>query len=91
MTGMVKDMQPDEKRMKAAAGEGYSTATDLADWLVQRLSLPFRDAHKITGKIVARASEAGVALHRLAARRDAGDRAAHHRGRLFGAIRSRAR
>ena len=65
MTGMVKDMQPDEKRMKAAAGEGYSTATDLADWLVQRLSLPFRDAHKITGKIVARASEAGVALHRL--------------------------
>jgi argininosuccinate lyase len=65
MTGMVKDMQPDEKRMKAAAGEGYSTATDLADWLVQRLSLPFRDAHKITGKIVARASEAGAALHRL--------------------------
>jgi argininosuccinate lyase len=65
MTGMVKDMQPDEKRMKAAAGEGYSTATDLADWLVQRLSLPFRDAHKITGKIVARASEAGVALHRV--------------------------
>jgi argininosuccinate lyase len=65
MTGMVKDMQADEKRMKAAAGEGYSTATDLADWLVQRLSLPFRDAHKITGKIVARASEAGVALHRL--------------------------
>jgi argininosuccinate lyase len=65
MTGMVKDMQPDEKRMKAAAGEGYSTATDLADWLVQRLSLPFRDAHKITGKIVARASETGIALHRL--------------------------
>jgi argininosuccinate lyase len=65
ITGMVKDMQPDEKRMKAAAGEGYSTATDLADWIVQRLSLPFRDAHKITGKIVARASEAGVALHRL--------------------------
>jgi argininosuccinate lyase len=65
MTGMVKDMQPDEKRMKAAAGDGYSTATDLADWLVQRLSLPFRDAHKITGKIVTRASEAGLALHRL--------------------------
>ena len=65
MTGMVKDMQPDAKRMKAAAGDGYSTATDLADWLVQRLKLPFRDSHKITGKIVARASEAGVALHRL--------------------------
>ena len=65
MTGMVKDMQPDEKRMKAAAAEGYSTATDLADWLVQRLSIPFRDAHKITGKIVARAAEAGLPLHRL--------------------------
>jgi argininosuccinate lyase len=65
MTGMVKDLQPDEKRMKAAAAEGYSTATDLADWLVQRLSIPFRDAHKITGKIVARAAEAGLPLHRL--------------------------
>jgi argininosuccinate lyase len=65
MTGMVRDMQPDEKRMKAAATEGYSTATDLADWLVQRLSIPFRDAHKITGKIVARAAEAGLPLHRL--------------------------
>jgi argininosuccinate lyase len=65
MTGMVKDMQPDEKRMEAAAGVGYSTATDLADWLVQRLGLPFRDAHKITGKIVASAAEAGVPLHRL--------------------------
>jgi argininosuccinate lyase len=65
MTGMVKDLQPDEKRMKAAAAEGYSTATDLADWLVQRLSIPFRDAHQITGKIVARAAEAGLPLHRL--------------------------
>jgi argininosuccinate lyase len=65
MTGMVGDMQPDEKRMKAAAAEGYSTATDLADWLVQRLSLPFREAHKITGRIVARAAESGTPLHRL--------------------------
>jgi argininosuccinate lyase len=64
-TGMVKDMTPDEKRMKAAAAEGYSTATDLADWLVQHLSLPFREAHKITGQIVARASAARVPLHRL--------------------------
>jgi argininosuccinate lyase len=51
--------------MKAAAAEGYSTATDLADWLVQRLSLPFREAHKITGRIVARAAESGTPLHRL--------------------------
>lgn len=65
MTGMVQDLVPDEKRMKAAAGEGYSTATDLADWLVQRLLIPFREAHEITGKIVTRAAEARLPLHRL--------------------------
>jgi argininosuccinate lyase len=65
MTGMVRDLQPDTARMKKAAGEGYSTATDLADWLVQKLSLPFREAHHITGRIVATASEAGVPLHRV--------------------------
>src|SRR5579863_10139561 len=43
MTGMVQDMTPDTKRMKAAASAGYSTATDLADWLVRRLNIPFRD------------------------------------------------
>src|SRR4051794_10190213 len=47
MTGMVRDMAPDAVRMKKAAGEGYATATDLADWLVQRLGLPFREAHHI--------------------------------------------
>jgi argininosuccinate lyase len=51
--------------MKAAAGEGYSTATDLADWLVQKLNIPFREAHHITGAIVAKAASEGVALHRL--------------------------
>jgi argininosuccinate lyase len=65
VTGMVKDIEPDEKRMKTAAGDGYSTATDLADWLVQRLNIPFREAHQIAGKIVNRAAEAGSALHRL--------------------------
>ena len=65
MTGMVADMTPDEKRMKALAGSGYSTATDLADWLVQKLALPFREAHEITGRIVNRASEANLPLHRL--------------------------
>jgi argininosuccinate lyase len=63
--GMTRDLAVDEKKMKAAAGEGYSTATDLADWLVQKLNIPFREAHHITGAIVAQAASAGVALHRL--------------------------
>ena len=65
MTGMVADLEPDTARMKKAAGEGYATATDLADWLVRSLKIPFRDAHHMTGRIVAKAAEAGVALHRL--------------------------
>jgi argininosuccinate lyase len=65
MDGMVADMEPDAARMKKAAGEGYATATDLADWLVRTLNIPFREAHHITGTIVAKASNAGVALHRL--------------------------
>jgi len=65
MTGMVRDMQPDVARMKKAAGEGYATATDLADWLVRVLKLPFREAHHVAGRIVAQAAEQGVALHRL--------------------------
>jgi argininosuccinate lyase len=65
MTGMVRDMKPDTARMKAAAAEGYSTATDLADWLTRTLDLPFRDAHHITGKIVAKAEAADVPLDKL--------------------------
>jgi argininosuccinate lyase len=65
MTGMVRDMEPDVARMRQAAGEGFSTATDLADWLVRELRLPFREAHHITGRIVAKAAEANVALERL--------------------------
>jgi argininosuccinate lyase len=65
MTGMVTDIEPDTARMKRAAGEGYATATDLADWLVRTLKVPFRDAHHITGRIVAAASEAHAPLHRL--------------------------
>jgi argininosuccinate lyase len=65
MTGMVADLAPDASRMKKAAGEGYATATDLADWLVRTLKMPFRDAHHATGRIVAKAVEAGVPLHRL--------------------------
>ena len=65
MTGMVADLEPDAARMKKAAGEGYATATDLADWLVRELKIPFRTAHHITGRIVAQAAQQGVALHRL--------------------------
>lgn len=63
--GMVRDMVPDEKKMKDAAGSGYSTATDLADWLVRVLGLPFREAHHVTGRIVALASGRNIPLHKL--------------------------
>jgi len=65
MTGMVRDMTPDVARMRAAAGEGYSTATDLADWLVRTLKMPFREAHHVTGRIVAKAASDNVALSDL--------------------------
>jgi argininosuccinate lyase len=65
MTGMVRDIVPDVARMKKAAGEGYATATDLADWLVRALKIPFREAHHIAGRIVAEAAQAGQPLHRL--------------------------
>jgi argininosuccinate lyase len=66
MSGMVADLTPDVARMKEAAGAGYATATDLADWLVRTLEIPFRDAHHITGRIVAAAEQAGVPLEELA-------------------------
>ncbi|MGE0034401.1 MAG: argininosuccinate lyase [Xanthobacteraceae bacterium] len=65
MTGMVRDMTPDVERMRVAAGQGYSTATDLADWLVRTLKMPFREAHHVTGRIVAKAAADGVPLHEL--------------------------
>ncbi len=65
MAGMVADMQPDRDRLKAAAGDGYATATDLADWLVREAGLPFRDAHHLAGKIVAAAEQRGLALEAL--------------------------
>jgi argininosuccinate lyase len=65
MTGMVRDLEPDVEAMRTAAGAGFSTATDLADWLTRTLKLPFRDAHHVTGRIVARAAEAGVPLDKL--------------------------
>ena len=65
MTGMVRDMVPDVARMRQAAEDGYSTATDLADWLVSTLKMPFREAHHVTGRIVARAATDKVPLHQL--------------------------
>ncbi|HEY5279719.1 MAG TPA: lyase family protein, partial [Pseudolabrys sp.] len=65
IAGMVTDLMPDVAKMKKAAAEGYATATDLADWLVRTLKLPFRDAHHVTGRIVALAAEKGAPLHRL--------------------------
>jgi len=65
MAGMVEDMEPDAEAMRRAAGRGYATATDLADWLVRTLNLPFRDAHHITGRIVAEAESRGVDLEEM--------------------------
>jgi len=61
MIGMVETMRFNRPAMHEAAARGYSTATDLADWLVRELKLPFRDAHEITGRVVRRAEERGVA------------------------------
>ena len=63
--GMVRDMTPDLVRMRDLAGTGYATATDLADWLVRVLRLPFRTAHHVTGRLVALAEQRGVGLAEL--------------------------
>jgi len=63
--GMVRDMAPNVGRLAEAAGAGFSTATDLADWLVRELRLPFRDAHHVTGRLVARAESMKVDLSGL--------------------------
>ena len=62
MTGMVGDLTPNQVNMAAAAGAGFSTATDLADWLVRTLNLPFREAHHITGTAVKRAESLSCEL-----------------------------
>ena len=62
MTGMVRDMAANREALAAAAGSGFSTATDLADWLVRALGLPFRQAHHVTGTLVRMAEDAGCDL-----------------------------
>lgn len=64
-TGMVRDMVPDAENMRAAAAAGFSTATDLADWLVRTLKMPFREAHHVTGSLVALAEKQGMDLPEL--------------------------
>jgi argininosuccinate lyase len=64
-TGMMEDLRPDPERMRAAAGAGFATATDLADWLVRARGMPFREAHHVTGALVARAEAQEVDLPQL--------------------------
>jgi argininosuccinate lyase len=66
MTGMVEDLEPDVRAMRKAAASGYATATDLADWLTLKLGLPFREAHKVAGRIVALAESKDCDLKKLA-------------------------
>ena len=63
--GMVRDLRPDRARLREAAARGFSTATDLADWLVRTLGMPFRRAHRLTGEIVKRAEAKGCTLAEL--------------------------
>jgi argininosuccinate lyase len=65
MTGMIEDLEPVPECMAALAGAGYATATDLADWLVRELGMPFRDAHHVTGRIVAEAERRRLGLEEL--------------------------
>ena len=65
MAGMVRDMEPNATNMRRSAGRGFATATDLADWLVRAAGVPFREAHHITGRIVAFAESKGAMLEDL--------------------------
>ena len=65
-TGMIADLEPNPERMKESARSGHSTATDLADWVTQKLNVPFRDAHHITGRAVKLAESKGCELGQLA-------------------------
>jgi len=65
MTGMVGDLSVNRDRMRAAAAAGFSTATDLADWLVREANIPFREAHHITGRAVALAEQQGCGIDAL--------------------------
>ena len=63
--GLVADMKPNVERMRTAAAAGFTTATDFADWLVQKLNIPFREAHHITGRVVKLAEGKGCDINQL--------------------------
>ena len=65
ISGIVRDLVPDTERMRTMAASSYATATDLADWLVRVLHLPFRTAHHVTGRLVSRAEARGCELAEL--------------------------
>jgi argininosuccinate lyase len=65
LAGMMSDIAFDERRLREAAAAGHASATDLADWLVREIGVPFREAHHVTGRLVRRAEEMGVALEDL--------------------------
>ena len=65
MAGMIDDLEADPEAMSAALHDGFPTATDIADWLVRELGMPFRSAHHATGRIVALAEERGCQLAEL--------------------------
>ena len=65
MAGMVDDLEPNPDAMRASLKDGFPTATDIADWLVRELGLPFRTAHHATGRIVSLAEERGCQLEEL--------------------------
>ena len=85
IAGMVRDMTPDLARMRELAGSGFATATDLADWLVRVLRLPFRDAHHVTGRLVAAAEAKGVDLSGLALAEMQSEEPSNYAGGFFGA------
>ena len=65
MAGMASDLSFNREKLEAAAGESYSDATDLADWLVRELNMPFRDAHHVSGSAVKAAEAKGLPLKDL--------------------------
>jgi len=65
MTGMIRDLKANPERMRAVASADYSVATDLADWLVRQVGLPFRQAHHVTGRLVGLAADKGIDLDKL--------------------------
>ena len=80
MTGMVRDLKANPERMRAVASADYSVATDLADWLVREVGLPFRQAHHVDRRAGRQGRRQGRRSRQALARRDAGGRARHHRG-----------